>query len=285
VTCGPHGLGLGLDCNNRVTILVPGGQAEADGVFRVGDVVTAVNGERLDCRLLAEVLPAGLSQYRFSVCRAYTAQTLLSSAVLGAPISPRANLDNVASSSKLVLASTRPPPSADTMRTGHRTVSVTKARYLSPSKRPPTLPRPSLEHVEHQKEHERRLSAAGAAARPTGELARAQARASLADAEMRLKRLARTPSWERLGVGDAAGDPTEDEDDLSAFAVAFEAALVGGQGERGFASAVIGSVTSATSIATAGERLRKQLKDAEFVRKQLEAKVAALQSLALHQRT
>merc|ERR1719272_2754755 len=70
VACGPGGLGLGLDEGNRVTRLVPGGQAERDGLLRVGDLVIAVDGERLGRRTLAEVMPRGHAQYVFTVGRA-----------------------------------------------------------------------------------------------------------------------------------------------------------------------------------------------------------------------
>ena len=70
VACGPGGLGLGLDEDNRVTRLVPGGEAEREGLLRVGDLVIAVDGERLGRRMLAEVMPKGHAQYAFTVERA-----------------------------------------------------------------------------------------------------------------------------------------------------------------------------------------------------------------------
>ena len=75
---------------------------------------------------------------------------------------------------------------------------------------------------------------------------------SLADAEVRLSRLARPPSWNRLaGEGDKGGGP-------GGTAIAAPA----GTGPP------------------AGERMRKQLQDAEEARKQLEAEVAGLRQLA-----
>ena len=45
VACGPEGLGVGLDEFNRVTRLVPGGQAERDGLLQVDDKILAAIGK------------------------------------------------------------------------------------------------------------------------------------------------------------------------------------------------------------------------------------------------
>ena len=69
VRSGPEGLGIILNDSNRVTRIVPGGQAEADRVVKVGDVVSAINGESLGQRTLAEALPPGLNEYAFTIAR------------------------------------------------------------------------------------------------------------------------------------------------------------------------------------------------------------------------
>jgi len=71
---GPAGMGIVLDEANRVAKLVPGGQAESDGVLQIGDVLLSVDGEPLRRRPLARVLPPGRAQYTFTLRRdAFTA--------------------------------------------------------------------------------------------------------------------------------------------------------------------------------------------------------------------
>ena len=50
------GLGLGLDSVNRVTILKPGGPADACGLIAVGDRIVNVDGEPLGGLQLQQVL-------------------------------------------------------------------------------------------------------------------------------------------------------------------------------------------------------------------------------------
>ena len=50
------GLGLGLDSINRVTILKPGGPADACGLIAVGDRIVNVDGEPLNGLQLQQVL-------------------------------------------------------------------------------------------------------------------------------------------------------------------------------------------------------------------------------------
>jgi len=66
---GPAGMGIVLDEANRVAKLVPGGQAESDGVLQIGDVLLSVDGEPLRRRPLARVLPPGRAQYTFTLRR------------------------------------------------------------------------------------------------------------------------------------------------------------------------------------------------------------------------
>ena len=53
------GLGLGLDAVNRVTVLRPGGPADACGLIAVGDRIVSVDGEPLGgLQLQAVMRPA-----------------------------------------------------------------------------------------------------------------------------------------------------------------------------------------------------------------------------------
>ena len=67
---GPLGLGLDMDETNTVVGLVAGGNAEAQGLLRAGDVVVAVDGETLGSWQLKHVLVAGKAQHRLRVQRA-----------------------------------------------------------------------------------------------------------------------------------------------------------------------------------------------------------------------
>ena len=67
VRSGPAGLGIELDSANRVSRLVPGGQAARDGVLRVGVQVVAVDGERLRDRPLPKVLQRGKLSHRLTL--------------------------------------------------------------------------------------------------------------------------------------------------------------------------------------------------------------------------
>ena len=67
VKSGPAGLGIELDSSNRVSRLVPGGQAAHDGVLRVGDQLLAVDGERLRDRPLVKVLQRGKLSHKFTL--------------------------------------------------------------------------------------------------------------------------------------------------------------------------------------------------------------------------
>ena len=74
VNSGPTGLGIELNAANRVSRLVPGGQAERDGVLRVGDQLLAVDGERLRDRPLVKVLQRGKLKHRFTLASRDPAQ-------------------------------------------------------------------------------------------------------------------------------------------------------------------------------------------------------------------
>eukprot|EP00964_Phaeocystis_antarctica_P109690 scaffold74125_cov33-Phaeocystis_antarctica.AAC.1 len=63
------GLGFAADKRNLVKQLLSGGQAEADGLLRLGDEVLALNGEPLSDRLLQEAMPPGEASYELIVRR------------------------------------------------------------------------------------------------------------------------------------------------------------------------------------------------------------------------
>ena len=63
------GLGFATDKRNLVKQLLSGGQAEADGLLRLGDEVLALNGEPLGDRPLQEVMLPGEASYELIVQR------------------------------------------------------------------------------------------------------------------------------------------------------------------------------------------------------------------------
>ena len=66
---GPTGLGLELDATNTVVNIVPGGAADKQGYFLVGDTIASVDGVPLRGRLLQEVMDRSKSSYSFDVWR------------------------------------------------------------------------------------------------------------------------------------------------------------------------------------------------------------------------
>lgn len=72
-------LGLDMCSNNTVKGTVPGGAAERSGGWLSGDVVVAVNGEKLAGRRLIQLLPPGQSKYVFSILRVQQREIILRS--------------------------------------------------------------------------------------------------------------------------------------------------------------------------------------------------------------
>ena len=70
---GPAGLGVEMDETNTVIGLVAGGNAEAQGLLRAGDVIIAVDGETLGGWQFKDVLLAGRAQHTLRVRRAQPA--------------------------------------------------------------------------------------------------------------------------------------------------------------------------------------------------------------------
>lgn len=53
---GQQGLGMALDASNKVTCIVPGGQADKDGLLELGDEVLSVDGVALASKPFADVI-------------------------------------------------------------------------------------------------------------------------------------------------------------------------------------------------------------------------------------
>lgn len=68
VSRGPKGLGLAVNQRNLVIEITPGGQADADGLLAVGDVVLAVDGVLLE-KPMAQVMRHGAKSYELLVQR------------------------------------------------------------------------------------------------------------------------------------------------------------------------------------------------------------------------
>ena len=66
---GEKGLGISVDDQNVVLEVLEGSLAEADGMLRVGDVITAVGGDELGGRQLAEVMKRDMPGYSFTLLR------------------------------------------------------------------------------------------------------------------------------------------------------------------------------------------------------------------------
>ncbi|KAL1525890.1 hypothetical protein AB1Y20_020718 [Prymnesium parvum] len=69
--CNAAGSGLGVEIDeyNAISRIVDGGNAQAQGVLRLRDVVVAVDGEMLDGRHFHAVAPAGRSHYTLQIER------------------------------------------------------------------------------------------------------------------------------------------------------------------------------------------------------------------------
>lgn len=55
----------GMHCGLQLKRLIPDSPAEKQGEWRVGDVITSVNGQKLSGNRLAHALPQGLPEYTF----------------------------------------------------------------------------------------------------------------------------------------------------------------------------------------------------------------------------
>eukprot|EP00900_Chrysochromulina_parva_P004215 jgi/Chrpa1/13795/Chrysochromulina_OHIO_Genome00002664-RA len=70
VRSAAQGLGIDISANNEVLGLVPGGQAEADGVqLFLGDKVVGIDGQLLGTRRLREVMQPGKPRYTLLIRR------------------------------------------------------------------------------------------------------------------------------------------------------------------------------------------------------------------------
>ena len=64
---GANGLGIDVDTTNTIVVLLPAGQASADGAAAVGDVVLGIDGVALNQRRLPAVMPPGRPEYELVV--------------------------------------------------------------------------------------------------------------------------------------------------------------------------------------------------------------------------
>ena len=71
---GPKGgLGFAADGSNTIAQLAPGGQAAEDGLLEIGDIVTSVDGQSLECKPMGGAMVPGREEYELSVIRVSTA--------------------------------------------------------------------------------------------------------------------------------------------------------------------------------------------------------------------
>ena len=67
---GAHGLGIDVGPRHEIVEVVASGQAEADGIVRVGDVIEAVDGVALGAGCgMAEAMVPGRASYEMLVRR------------------------------------------------------------------------------------------------------------------------------------------------------------------------------------------------------------------------
>lgn len=66
---GPRGLGIEVDGHNVLVEILPDGPAAIDGLARVGDIITAVDGVSLAGRRMVDEMVPGRQQYEVTIYR------------------------------------------------------------------------------------------------------------------------------------------------------------------------------------------------------------------------